>query len=332
MSAPARVDNPWSMPDGQLVLSADTPREQWLAERRNGIGSSDIATLLGVNDYQSQYELWLDKTGRAEGEAQNEAMRRGHWLEPHVADYFAERTGLTVRRCGLVKRRGMWILRATPDRLTSDGGVVEIKTIGSWAKVGAEWRHGGIARHAYAQGQWQLLVTGRAHAWFAAYTIDQEPQIRGPVERDEPLINRMRRLAMQWWSDHIVADVAPPVDLATITDEEIVLRWPTAAPGTSVQAEWPAHVRALLAERAGLKASEKAAKDRAKEIDQALRVMAGDNEALCVGERPVVTFKNQANNASVDPALETDHPDVWAGYIRRGSSRRIHVCKGWELA
>lgn len=331
MTAPTRTVNPWSMPAGQLVLSADAPREQWLAERRNGIGSSDIATLLGVNDYQSAYELWLDKMGRGDTE-QTEAMRRGNWLEPHVVDYFAERTGVAVRRCGLVKHRKWPILRATPDRLTADGGVVEVKTIGSWAKVGAEWRHGGIARHAYVQGQWQLMVTGRSHAWWAAYTIDQEPQIRGPVERDETLIERMRTLACLWWKDHVLTGTAPAVDLATITDEEIALRWPTAAAGTSVQAEWPAHVRTLLAERAELKATAKAATDRAKEVDQALRVMAGDNEALCVGDRPVVTFKSQLNNPAVDPALETDHPDIWAGYIKRGTSRRIHICRGWEQA
>ncbi|MGH7687653.1 MAG: hypothetical protein ACREN2_12675, partial [Candidatus Dormibacteria bacterium] len=146
------------------------------------------------------------------------------------------------------------------------------------------------------------------------------------------LIPRMRTLVESWWAEHVTADVAPPVDLATITDEEIALRWPTAAPGSTKQAEWPAYVRALLEERAVLKTSEKEAKDRAKEIDQALRVMAGDAEALLVGDRPVVTFMDQLNNPAVDPSLETDHPDVWAGYIRRGSSRRIHVCKGWELA
>ena len=332
MSAPTRVENPWSMPAGQLVLSADAPREQWLAERRKGIGGSDIATLLGINPYQSEYELWLDKTGRAAEEQQTGAMQRGVWLEPRLAEIFAERTGLAVRRCGLVASRSDDRLRATPDRLAEDGGCVEIKSMGTYAKVRHEWRHGGIAKSAYAQAQYQLLVTGRAHAWLVAYEIDQEPIIRGPVERDEPLLARMWTRVGRWWSDHIVADVAPAVDLATITDEEIALRWPTAVPGTSVQAEWPAHVRALLAERAELKATEKASKDRAKEIDQALRVMAGDNEALCVGDRPVVTFKNQANNPSVDPALETDHPDVWAGYIHRGSSRRIHVCKGWEQA
>lgn len=332
MSAPTRIANPWTMPDGQLVLGADAPREQWLAERRKGIGGSDIATLLGINPYQSEYELWLDKTGRPTDDQRTGAMQRGIWLEPRLAEIFSERTGLAVRRCGLVKHRADGRLRATPDRLAEDGGCVEIKSMGTYAKVRTEWRHGGIAKAAYAQAQYQLLVTGRPHAWLVAYEIDQEPIVRGPVERDDLLIPRMRTLVESWWAEHVTADVAPPVDLATITDEEIALRWPTAAPGSTKQAEWPAYVRALLEERAVLKTSEKEAKDRAKEIDQALRVMAGDAEALLVGDRPVVTFMDQLNNPAVDPSLETDHPDVWAGYIRRGSSRRIHVCKGWELA
>lgn len=332
MSAPARAANPWAMPDGRLLLPAGAPREQWLAERQAGIGSSDIAQLMGVAEGGSEYELWLDKTGRAGEDTQTEAMRRGVWLEPHVVDYFTGQTSVMTRRCGLVANRNDPRLRTTPDRLTADGGCLEVKTIGNFAKVRAEWRGGGIARHAYVQGMWQLMATGRSHVWFAAYTIDQEPQIRGPVERDEALIARLLNRAMQWWHKHVELDQPPPVDLATITDEEIVLRWPSAEEGSVAEAEWPAHVRALLAERAELKAQTKAATDRAKEIDAALKVMTGSSEALRIGERVVLTLKPQANNPSVDPALAVDHPDIYAHYIKRGSSRRIHVCKGWDLA
>lgn len=332
MSAPARIENPWVMPDGRLVLPAGAPRGEWLAERRKGIGGSDIATLLGINPYQSEYELWLDKTGRPIDERQTGAMQRGVWLEPRLAEIFTERTGLRVRRCGLVKHRSDGRLRATPDRLAEDGGCVEIKSMGTYSNVRTEWRHGGIARSAYAQAQYQLLVTGRPHAWLVAYEIDQEPIIRGPVERDVPLISRMWTRVEQWWGEHVAHDTPPPIDLATITDEEIQLRWPTAAKDTVRQADWPAHVRSLLTERAELKAAAKAATDRAKEIDQALKVMVGDAEVLVIGERAVMTLKSQPNNPTVDPALEIDHPDIYARYIRRGNSRRIHVCNGWELA
>jgi putative phage-type endonuclease len=335
VSGPARVRpvNPWSTPTATLLLPAGAPREEWLAERRKGLGSSDAALLMGVGyEDDSEYGLWLDKTGRAAHGEQTEAMRRGVWLEPHVVDFFAERTRLTVRRCGLLAHKENPILRATPDRLTADGGLLEVKTIGPWAKVGEEWRDGKVARHAWVQGQWQLMVTGRERLWFCAYTIDKEPQVRGPYERDDPLIERMQKRAALWWDTHIVKDEAPPVDLETITDEEISLRWPTAVPGSAVEAPWPAYLRQMLAERAELKAAEKVARDRAKEIDKALRVMAGDAEALLLGARPVVTFKAQRNNPSINPALETDHPEIWDGYVTQTTSRRIYVRKGWEAA
>jgi putative phage-type endonuclease len=321
----------WAMPAGQLVLPADAARDQWLAERRRGIGSSDIPVIMGVRDYGSEYELWLDKTGRAEAQEQTEAMRRGQWLEPHVVDYFAKKTGLAVRRCGLVAHRDRPVLRATPDRLTADGGALEVKTMGAWAQARAEWADG-VARRAYIQGQFQLLVTGRKHCWFAGYAIDCEPMIRGPYPRDDELIEEMLDQAYQWWNSYVVADQPPPPDLATITDQEISLRWPTGAPGTTARAEWPAHVRRMLIERAEMKATEKEAKERASEIDKALKVMTGDAEALLVGERPVLTIKPAKTNASVDPALETDHPDIYARYVRRGTTRRIHIVKGWENA
>jgi predicted phage-related endonuclease len=209
---------------------------------------------------------------------------------------------------------------------------LEVKTVGTHAKVAAEWRRGGIAAHAYVQLQWQLAVTGRAHGWLAAYTIDTEPQIRGPVERDEPLIERIRTRVHDWWAAHVVTGTPPAPDLAAITDEEIALRWPMADPGSTAQAQWPAHLRALLAERAECHSRLTDAKKRKDEIDQALKVMVGESEALLIGDRPVVTLKSAMNNPSVAPALEVDHPEIYSEYIRRGSSRRIHIVKGWKEA
>ena len=47
-----------------------TPDERtaWLADRRLGVGSSDVAKILGISPFGSSFELWLDKTGRSEDE------------------------------------------------------------------------------------------------------------------------------------------------------------------------------------------------------------------------------------------------------------------------
>lgn len=333
MSAPARTANPWALPEARVVLPAGAPRQRWLAERRTGIGGSDIAVLMGVaHQHATEYALWCDKAGTGGPDVASWAMERGTWLEGPLAEHFAAETGLAVRRCGLLRRRDQPVALATLDRLTADGGALEVKTINPRATVATEWKGGGIARHAYAQLQWQLLVSGRSHGWLVAYELDSRPMIRGPVERDEPLMARMRDRALAWWAAHVVTGTPPAPDLATITDEEIAVRWPQAEPGSVVQAQWPAHLRALLVERAECHTQLTDAEKRKKEIDQALKVMVGDAEALLIGERPVMTLKEQAHTPSVDPALPVDHPEIDQKYIRRGRSRRIHIVKDWELA
>ena len=39
-------------------------REEWLKERKKGIGGSDAATVLGKNPWKTNVELWEEKTGR----------------------------------------------------------------------------------------------------------------------------------------------------------------------------------------------------------------------------------------------------------------------------
>lgn len=48
----------------RLISTKELPREDWLAVRKQGIGSSDAGAAVGLNPYKSQLELWLEKTGR----------------------------------------------------------------------------------------------------------------------------------------------------------------------------------------------------------------------------------------------------------------------------
>lgn len=40
--------------------------KEWLEERKKGIGGSDAATILGLNPYKSNIDLWAEKTGKKE--------------------------------------------------------------------------------------------------------------------------------------------------------------------------------------------------------------------------------------------------------------------------
>ena len=39
-------------------------REQWLKERKRGVGGSDVGKVLGVSEWGTAVDVWLEKTGR----------------------------------------------------------------------------------------------------------------------------------------------------------------------------------------------------------------------------------------------------------------------------
>lgn len=53
----------------ELVRFSGTPEqvsEAWRAERRKGVGGSDVAAIMGMSPYKSPYEVWAEKTGVVE--------------------------------------------------------------------------------------------------------------------------------------------------------------------------------------------------------------------------------------------------------------------------
>jgi len=75
----------------RLVSTKELSRNDWLNVRKSGIGSSDAATAIGINPYQSQLELWMVKTGRdsnlpkVDPQDETSPMYWGSLLEPIVA-------------------------------------------------------------------------------------------------------------------------------------------------------------------------------------------------------------------------------------------------------
>lgn len=117
----------------RLVSTKELSREQWLAVRNGGIGSSDAAAALGLSPYKSPLELWLEKTNRKPPTdlSQSEAVYWGTVLEAIIANVYAERTGNKVRRINAVLQHPEHHhMLANLDRAVGSDGVLEIKTAG----------------------------------------------------------------------------------------------------------------------------------------------------------------------------------------------------------
>lgn len=67
-------------------------RAAWTEYRKDKIGSSEVAIIVGLNKFKSALELWCEKTGKttAEDLSDNKYVRRGRIFEKSVRELFAE--------------------------------------------------------------------------------------------------------------------------------------------------------------------------------------------------------------------------------------------------
>lgn len=66
-------------------------RGEWLEARKSYIGGSDAATVLGMNPYKNNVDLWKEKTGRKQGEdiSDKPYVKYGTEAEEHLRALFA---------------------------------------------------------------------------------------------------------------------------------------------------------------------------------------------------------------------------------------------------
>lgn len=65
-------------------------REDWLKNRRKGIGGSEISAVVGMNPYKTNVELWEEKTGRRQAEdiSGKAYVQYGTHAEAHLRELF----------------------------------------------------------------------------------------------------------------------------------------------------------------------------------------------------------------------------------------------------
>lgn len=95
----------------------------WHEARKNGVGGSDVAAILGISKWESRFSLWHRLAGLVPPQVENEEMRAGKFLEPGICASFAERHGFQLEPAG-TWRKGFQV--ANPDRFAYPVGLSEI--------------------------------------------------------------------------------------------------------------------------------------------------------------------------------------------------------------
>lgn len=178
------------------ILTAD--------ERMAGLGATDVAALVGVNQWKTPIQLWEEKTGQAPPTEQTWRMRLGQLFEDAIADAYAERYGRRLARIGVVHHKRYPFLYAHPDRkVVGEPGLVEVKK--------TRWAFGDEPPVGYrVQAMWQLALTGREWCDLVSFAGDDIDVHR--IDRDDALIEDLTEAAVTFWEHNVQGGIPPEVD------------------------------------------------------------------------------------------------------------------------
>ncbi|WP_020472460.1 lambda-exonuclease family protein [Zavarzinella formosa] len=141
---------------------------EWKSWRYDGIGGSDVASILGLSPFEdaTPERLFVEKLDRLERPT-NFSMRRGQFLEPKARAMFEVR-----ERCAYVplicEHDDMPWMRVSLDGFNAmRNDLIEVKAPNY--KVHDYALNGFVPDYYLCQVQWQLLVTGCPVGWFVSY-------------------------------------------------------------------------------------------------------------------------------------------------------------------
>ncbi|MFT3791564.1 MAG: YqaJ viral recombinase family protein [Rudaea sp.] len=295
-----------------------TTREQFLAERRRGIGGSDVAAILGMSKWKSALDVYLDKRGEAPEQPDNESMLWGRALEPVIRQQYAERTGRVVLvPTAPVVHPVHTFARANLDGVTEGGRLVEIKT----ARTAQDWGEPGTDEvpDAYAlQVQHYLMVTRYEVADVAVLIGGSDfrlYEVRADAELQAMLIER----EAAFWD--CVQRSEPP---AVTSFADAQRRWGRSARAGSIEAD--AEAVAAAKELQALRVQVDGLTERIDACKATItRALADRGDTLVADGKTIATWKLAKAPARFDAkAFEVAHPDLYQQFIKPGEpSRRL---------
>lgn len=295
-----------------LVRCADDA--EWLERRKEGIGGSDVAAIMGLSPWKTPAQVWMEKTGRIEAEDISEKpyVKFGTIMEPIIGEWYAKANPDTkVRRvnaiCKSVERP---FIQASLDyeiRYGERWGILEIKT----ARNDKDWQEG-VPPYYLTQVYHYMLVTGREFAEVAVFFRDSCEFRQYRVEKDIEDMEAVRAAESDFWENYVQKDVMPA--LRGTEGETKALTDMFASPADEFEAV-DDDVKADIIRYRLASESEKAAKEAKQQAAARLMARIGKAKGIEVAGYRVTWVR--AKRAVFDQKrFQEDYPRLWGRYMK----------------
>lgn len=295
-----------------LLGNARPNTKRWHALRANGIGASEIATVLGLSPWDSPFSLYHRKAGNVPDDyTDNPSTYWGKRHEGPICDEWARRN-----RWADVKRTGSWArfddpwMTANPDRLVYRddelAAVLEAKT----ARYADGWGPDEsdeipVAYRCQVMQQMHVMEVPVAYVAvliggsdFRTYTIDYDPAEAAYIART----------GRAFWRS-IQAGNPPDIDAAESTTQTLKRLHPDVE-DTEVMVD----VDLVTQYRAALREATAAERDKAEATNLLLAAIGDARVAVAPDGTKVATRSVSTPKRFDRAALKRDHPDLEGQY------------------
>lgn len=299
---------------------------EWLQHRSFGIGSSEVATIVGLNPWESKYQLWRRKKGLDPAKEETFAMKAGHYLEDAVSRFWEDETGNHV----IKSSAGDWIavdtqspwLRVSPDRtyflgrkrLTCNKGILECKT--TQMSIDPD----DVPKHWFCQLQYQMGVMGMQHGALAWLCAGREFGYKEYAFKPQ-FFEWLRAEVDEFWQKNIVNGEEPePVSVA-----DVLLKFGRHTDGKEVEATPEAYSE--LCRLKGIKQHIKELEEQQQDCEQKIKLLMLDAERLTAQGQTLATWKAGKDTQKFDKKkFETEHPQLAQMYtVSQPGARRFVI-------
>lgn len=188
---------------------AKQKREDWLQERRKGIGSSDASAIMGVSPWKTRRHVQLEKLEGVADEKESELLRLGQLMEPVILALYEDRFKEKPRRVNQIvySKQWPWML-ASLDAKIGGNRPFEAKMVvfphGNWGEENTD----DIPVQYVIQTQHQMAVTGAELVEVPVIMFGKLKMYR--VQRNAELIGIIVDKEQEFWNKHILEKI--PVD------------------------------------------------------------------------------------------------------------------------
>ncbi len=296
-------------------------RQEWLWNRKKGLGGSDASAILGFNPWKSAFELYIDKTSDYVEEIDNEAIHWGNVLEDVVAQEFTRRTGKKVRRRNQTfKHPEHPFMIANIDRdVVGEDALLECKTTNAFNSDA--WEGEQIPPAYMCQVQHYMAVLDYEKAYIAVL-IGGQKFVWKEIERDDEFIELMIEQEKQFWNEHVLKEVPPAIDGSPSASELLNKMYPEDN-GETIMLQSD-DVEALIEAIDSIKSEVKEKQSLQKEYENKLKLMIGE-ATTGVTPRFEVNLKKVEQNRLDSKMLRKELPDIAEKYTKISSYRRLNI-------